>query len=246
MVCQGGPLLLRAWMLQAAELRRRHRVQLIWVTSGAIAWATERTEFNSKKRKLPEKQALSAIGQPLVMEQYNLALSASGLLGSQVLLTSGDMRDGIRRRNLRGTLKQLLQWNVMPVLNENDAVATEEIRFGDNDSLAALVAVMVRAERLVLMTDVDGLYDADPKRHKGATLIVYRPKVLASDLRLAKGASKSASGTGGMYSKLLAAKRAAKAKIPTHLVRGDVPGNLISIADGRPPGTQIGGAPGRS
>lgn len=239
MVCGGGPLLLRAWMQQVSQLQSRHKINVIWVTSGAIAWAVERTKFKGAKRTLAQKQALSAIGQPAVMEQYDLALQATGLLGSQVLLTAGDMRDPERRRNLQNTLKQLLTWNVVPVLNENDAVATEEIRFGDNDSLAARVAVMMKAERLVLLTDVDGLYDGDPKKDRKARLISYRSKIGARELALAKG--KSTVGTGGMLSKLLAAQRAERAGIVTHMVRGDAPGNLLALADGERLGTQIGG-----
>lgn len=241
MVCDGGPLLLRAWMQQVAHLRKKYGIEVIWVTSGAIAFAADRTNFNSTKKTLPQKQALSAIGQPLVMDHYNLALQANSLLGSQVLLTAGDMRDPVRRRNLQNTLKQLLLWKVIPILNENDAVATEEIRFGDNDSLASKVALMVKAERLVLLTDVEGLYDSDPKRNPKAGLITHRKTVTAKELALTKGKSVPTVGTGGMYSKLLAAQRAQKAGIITHLVRGDIPGNLLSLAEGRALGTQIGG-----
>jgi glutamate 5-kinase len=241
MVCSGGPLLLRAWMQQVSQLRKQWGIEVIWVTSGAIAFAVERTDFNSKKRSLPEKQALSAIGQPLVMDQYNLALHATNLLGSQVLLTAGDMRDPVRRKNLQSTLKQLLFWKVIPILNENDAVATDEIRFGDNDSLASQVALMVKAERLVLMTDVDGLFDEDPKKNPDAGLIPFCKTIGAKELRLAKGKSVSSVGTGGMYSKLLAAQRASRGGVITHFVRGDIPGNLLSIADGANVGTQIGG-----
>ena len=108
MVCDGGPLLMRAWMQQVAQLRKKYGIEVIWVTSGAIAWATTRTNFKKPKRNLPQKQALSAIGQPLVMDQYNLALQASGLLGSQVLLTAGDMKDAARKKNLQNTLNELL------------------------------------------------------------------------------------------------------------------------------------------
>lgn len=244
MVCEGGPLLLHAWMRQVAQLRKRHDVEVVWVTSGAIAWAVEHTHFKDDKRTLPQKQALSAIGQPLVMNQYELALRAENMLGAQVLLTAGDMRDPIRRRNLQNTLKQLARWKVVPVLNENDAIATEEIRFGDNDSLASQVAVMIKAERLVLLTDVDGLYDADPRKKPKAKLIPFRAKVTAADLTSAKGKNLSRVGTGGMYSKLLAARRAQQGGVVTHMVRGDVPGNLLAIAEGKPPGTQIGGRHG--
>jgi len=242
MVCQGGPLLLRAWMQQLSRLRKDHSIEVIWVTSGAIAWAADRTGFKNAKRTLPQKQALSAIGQPLIMDQYNLALQNSGLLGSQVLLTAGDMKDPSRKRNLRNTLRELLAWEVVPILNENDAVATEEIQFGDNDSLASQVAVMMKADRLILLTDVDGLYDADPKRFKNAKLIPYRPQISNQDLALARGkANKNSLGTGGMLSKLMAARRAQRAGITAHLVRGDTPGQLLQIAEGCLLGTQIGG-----
>lgn len=241
MVCDGGPLLMRTWIQQVLQLRRKFGVEVIWVTSGAIAWAVQKTEFSKTKRTLPQKQALSAIGQPLIMDQYNLALHAEGLLGSQVLLTAGDMKDPGRRRNLQNTLIELLRWKVIPILNENDAVSTDEIRFGDNDSLAAQVAVMMKAERLVLMTDVDGLFDKDPHRHRDAKLTRHCPKVTPVLLQSTRVKSTSKVGTGGMYSKLLAAQRAQRAGIITHLFRGDSQNGLLDIATGRPPGTQVGG-----
>src|ERR1700722_14053719 len=112
MVCEGGLLLLRTWMQQVHALNKKHGIEVIWVTSGAIAWAVERTEFRKQKRTLPQKQALSAIGQPLIMDQYNLALQTTGLLGAQVLLTAGDMKDSNRRGNLQNTLRELLRWQV--------------------------------------------------------------------------------------------------------------------------------------
>ena len=241
MVCEGGPLLMRAWMQQVNELRKKHGVEVIWVSSGAIAWATARTDFKSGKRTLPQKQALSALGQPMIMDQYNLALQSTGLLGAQVLLTAGDMKDKTRRLNLQNTLKELLRWKVIPILNENDAVATEEIQFGDNDSLASQVAVMMQAKRLVLMTDVDGLFDKDPNAHASATQIVHVKKVGAGEVKMAHPSAKSAQGTGGMYSKLMAAKLANQNGIVTHLVRGDLPRNLLQIAAGQAIGTQVGG-----
>lgn len=244
MVCDGGPLLMRAWMQQVALLRKKHGIEVIWVTSGAIAWAVSRTNFRKPKRSLPQKQALSAIGQPLVMDQYNLALQASSLLGSQVLLTAGDMKDATRRKNLQNTLNELLLWKVIPILNENDAVATEEIRFGDNDSLASKVAIMMKAERLVLMTDVDGLFDSDPNKNSKARLISYCPRVSKAEFALADRKAISKVGTGGMYSKLLAADNASRHGIVTHLVRGDLPNNLIQIAKGQSLGTQVGGRDG--
>lgn len=241
MVCSGGPLLLRAWMGQVASLKSDHGIEIIWVTSGAIASAAERTRFNGKKRKLSEKQALSAIGQPMVMDLYNLALNATGLLGAQVLLTAGDMQDKVRRKNLQNTLEKLLEWQTVPILNENDAVATDEIKFGDNDQLSALIAKMMRAERLVLLTDVDGLYDSDPKKNKSARLISHKSSINKTDLSTVARNASGALGTGGMYSKLLAARNAARSGIITNLMRGDHPQNLLSLAAGRTIGTEVGG-----
>ncbi len=241
MVCTGGLLLLRTWMQQVLTLRKKYNIEVIWVTSGAIGTAIERTNFRQKKRTLPQKQALSAIGQPLVMDQYNIALQAVGLLGSQVLLTADDMKQKTRKKNLQNTLNELLKWQAIPILNENDAVATEEIQFGDNDALAAKVALMMNAERLVLLTDVDGLYTANPQEDPQARLIPHIKKVGAKERRMANGKKTSKYGVGGMYSKLLAAERVQKKGIVTHLVRGDIPDNLREIASGRSLGTQIGG-----
>jgi len=241
MVCEGGPLLMRTWMQQVAELKKKHNIEVIWVTSGAIAWAELKTSFNGHRRTLRQKQALSAIGQPLVMDLYNLALHANNLLGAQVLLTAGDMRDRRRKYNLLNSLNELLRMNVIPILNENDAISTEQIQFGDNDSLASKVAILTKAERLILLTDVDGLFDQDPKKNPKASLISYRKSLGKADVLMADRHSKSAQGTGGMYSKLLAAKEASRTGIVTHLVRGDWPKNLLHIAEGKVLGTQVGG-----
>lgn len=230
---------MRAWMQQVSKLREEYGIEVIWVTSGAIAWAARQTKFSSHKRTLPHKQALSAIGQPLVMDQYNLALHHCGLLGAQVLLTADDMTDRVRKKNLQNSLEQVLKFGAIPILNENDAVATEEIQFGDNDQLAARVAIMMKAERLVLMTDVDGLFAQDPKKFPGAQLIAHLPVVDEKLLQRMKNAAQSTVGTGGIYSKLLAARQAQSKKIRTHLIRGDVPDNLIQIAEGKALGTEI-------
>ena len=242
MVVQGGPLLLRHWMEQVCKLQKQN-IEIIWVTSGAIALARERQGFHKKNRTLPEKQALSAIGQPVVMDHYLLALAANGLRGAQVLLTGDDMTLKSRKSNLKNTLEQLLKWQYVPVLNENDAVATAEIQFGDNDALASQVAVMMQAQKLILLTDVDGLYNANPKTNPEAELIPWVKKLSARTIQAAQNssnASRSQMGTGGMYSKLLAAERAQKNKITTHLVRGDWPNNLILISKGASLGTRIG------
>ena len=241
MVCAGGPLLLRHWMQQVSLLRRRHQVEIIWVTSGAIASAVERTDYQKPNRQLSEKQALSAIGQPQLMELYNISLQAAGLMGAQILLTYGDMRDAGRRSNLENTLNQLLEWKVVPVLNENDAIATEEIKFGDNDSLSAKVAILTGAERLVICTDVEGLYDRNPSEDPEAKLVHQLEKVTGATISKVAKAAGSSVGTGGMYSKLKAAREATRQGIETWLVKGDIPNVLLQVAEGKRVGTQIKG-----
>lgn len=255
-ICSGGPLLIRAWMQQVAALRRGHSIEVIWVTSGAIALAAERTGFKKRGPPLAEKQALSAVGQPMVMDLYNLALHAMGLLGAQILLTYGDLADEGRRDNFKNTLEQILSWGMVPVINENDAVATEEIRFGDNDSLSARIARVVQADRLLLLTDVDGLHDRDPKQYPGARLIPRLSPAAAAEAlgRLSRArrtpgrgaaAPRAATrGTGGIFSKMRAASEAAGAGIESWLVRGDLNQVLLQVAGNRSIGTVVGAAPG--
>lgn len=244
MVCAGGPVLLRSWMQQVVSLKRQHGIEVIWVTSGAIASAVERSAFSKSRAAwaLAEKQALSAIGQPMLMDLYNLAMQATGLHGAQVLLTYTDLADKKRRENFQRTLEQLLKWGVIPVLNENDAVATEEIKFGDNDTLSAKVAGVMAADRLIILTDVDGLFDKDPRLHKKARLIRQLPSVTPAMLAAVNKKEKrkpAGRGTGGMFSKLKAAKEASRHGIETVLVKGDLPSVLLQIAENRFTGTLI-------
>jgi glutamate 5-kinase len=240
MVCAGGPLLLRSWAQQVLQLSRLHNVEVIWVTSGAIATAREKLRIKkSKKSKLDEKQALSAIGQPIIMDLYNMALQAEGLRGAQVLLTYDDLANPKRRGNLRNTLETLLKWKVVPILNENDTVATEEIKFGDNDSLSARVAIHAEADRLVILTDVKGLYDSNPVSYPNAKLISSVEKITKKDLARPGLRVGSGRGTGGMYSKLSAAQMATAKGIETFLVKGDLPSVLLQLAEGAQVGTHI-------
>ena len=242
MVCSGGPLLLRSWSQQILQLANEFNIEVIWVTSGAISSARERILGKNSGKKplaLSEKQALSAIGQPIVMDIYNMALQAEGLRGAQILLTYDDMANLKRRKNLKSTLEQLLKWNVVPILNENDTVATEEIKFGDNDSLSARVAVHMKADRLIILTDVKGLYTANPVDHPNAEFISSLDKVTKKQLHKPGLRHGSSRGTGGMYSKLLAAQMAAKHGVETFLVKGDIPSVLVQLAKGESVGTRI-------
>lgn len=239
MVCSGGPLLLRSWAQQILQLKNEFNIEVIWVTSGAISTAREKLKLKKKESLLSEKQALSAIGQPVVMDLYNMALQAEGLRGAQMLLTYDDMANAKRRHNLKATLETLLKWKVIPILNENDTVATEEIRFGDNDSLSARVAVHAHADRLVILTDVIGLYDSDPLSNPKAQLIQSVDKITKKDLAKPGLRGGSSRGTGGMYSKLLAAQMATSKGVETFLVKGDTPAVLVQLAKGVQIGTRI-------
>jgi glutamate 5-kinase len=239
LIVRGGPLLIRSWMQQIATIRKSG-IEVIWVSSGAVASGMQRTAFAKKKRNIVEKQALSAIGQPLLMDIYNIALQTSGQLGAQILLTYDDMSHHVARGHLRATLEQLLKWKVVPILNENDTTATEELRFGDNDALSAKVASMMNADRLVILTDVAGLYDSDPQKNPDARLIPHVKRVTESVLKMAPLGAGSKVGTGGMRSKLLAAQLANRSGVETWLAQGDVPNVLVNTALNKILGTRIG------
>lgn len=233
---------MRAWMQQVATLRKKHGIEVIWVSSGAIATAIEQMDYKKEgERELAEKQALSAIGQPSLMDLYNLSLQSVGMRGAQILITYSDIGDASRCANLRNTLEKLLEWKVVPILNENDAVATDEIRFGDNDSLSAKVAGVMKADRLIIMTDVDGLHDKNPAIHPDAKMIEEIDVVSDEILSKLQSEARSARGTGGIYSKLLAAKEASGAGIETWLVRGDRPHALVHAAENQKVGTRVTG-----
>lgn len=241
-ICAGGPILMRAWMQQVATLRKNHGIEVIWVSSGAIATAIEKMDYKKEgERELAEKQALSAIGQPSLMDLYNLSLHSVGMRGAQILITYSDIGDQNRCTNLRNTLEKLLEWKVVPILNENDAVSTDEIRFGDNDSLSAKVAGVMKADRLIIMTDVDGLHDKNPAVYSDAKMIEELTEVSDATLSKLQNEARSAKGTGGIYSKLLAAKEASAQGIETWLVRGDRPHVLVQAAENQKVGTRVTG-----
>lgn len=240
MVCSGGPLLLRSWAQQISILSKKHNVEIIWVTSGAIATAKDKMNTStSKKVSIHEKQAFSAIGQPIVMELYNIALAAESLRGAQILLTYDDLLNKKRQGNFKNAMETLLNWKIVPILNENDAVATEEIKFGDNDSLSAKVAIHMKADKLIILTDVEGFYDSNPNDNPKAQLIseitTFSKKILNTQGLKAGGLR----GTGGMYSKLIAAQLAHKSKIDTHLVKGDRNNILLDIFHNKKVGTHV-------
>jgi glutamate 5-kinase len=237
LITDGGPLLIRALIQEVSALVKNQNLRIVWVTSGAIASARQRLQF--QWHTLPEKQALSALGQPMLMELYNLALQSQGLMGAQVLLSYSDFRRSESRLNLCNTINKLLEWEVVPLLNENDVVATDEIQFGDNDQLSAMVACELKADRLVILTNVEGLYDRHPSE-AGAQLISYLPKVNSAVIKKTVSTKKSDAGRGGMSSKLLAAQRAWKDGIPTTIVQGSQDRVITRLWRGEELGTAIG------
>jgi glutamate 5-kinase len=237
LITDGGPLLIRALIQEISELVKEESLRVVWVTSGAIASARQRLKY--QWYSLPEKQALSALGQPMLMELYNLALQSQGLMGAQVLLSYSDFRRKESRTNLRNTIEKLLEWQVVPLLNENDAVATDEIQFGDNDQLSAMVACELKADRLIILTNVQGLYDRDPSE-EGAQLIPFLDHVDQRIIKRTVSSRKSTQGRGGMSSKLLAAQIAWKQGVPTTIVQGIQDKVITRLWKGEPLGTAIG------
>jgi glutamate 5-kinase len=210
--------------------------QIVLVSSGAIATGAGMLDVRPPLRPLTQKQALAAIGQPFLMQRYAAAFEAAGLRVGQVLLSRRDF--AVRRQyvNARGTLEALLALGVVPVINENDTVATEEIQIGDNDTLSALVASLIGADLLVILSDVEGLMTADPRRRPDARLIPVVRQVDAAVVRSARR-SGSAQGVGGMATKVAAARIATLAGVATVITSGAGPRPLTRWLDGERHGT---------
>lgn len=222
----------------ASELSslREKGLEVILVSSGAILAGLSQLKWKERPKDIPSKQAAAAIGQSRLMWAYQEAFQFQGQMVAQVLLTQDDVRDRSRYLNARNTLISLLHLGVIPIVNENDTVAVEEIRFGDNDQISALVANLVDADLLIILTDMDGLFTADPRKNRRARLISLVPEI-TSDIKLWAKDSSSGMGVGGMNSKLLAAKVATSSGIPTIVANGRVEGILGQIMTGKAVGT---------
>jgi glutamate 5-kinase len=210
--------------------------EVVLVSSGAIAAGMKKLGLKERPRDVKLKQASAAIGQSSLMWAYEKSFSDFDKKVAQVLLTRDDFSDRRRYINSKNTLTTLLSYGVIPIVNENDTVATDEIKFGDNDNLAALVASLIEAERLIILSDVDGLYTEDPKTHPGARIIECVEEITPVLEAKAKGAG-SIVGTGGMYSKLLATKKAVNHGITVHIVNGRKEGLLCPLMKGKHYGT---------
>ena len=218
--------------------------QPVVVTSGAIARGMGVMQLALRPRAMDELQAASAVGQGKLYQVYDELLRARGLETAQVLLTFFDMSARTHYLNARQTLRKLLDWRVVPVINENDTTTTDEISFGDNDFLAAQVAILIAAERLVLLTDAEGLFTADPRVDPAARLVSEVTDFDQLD-ELAIGHATSPLGSGGMRSKVVAAEMATAAGIPTVIAGGLREGVLLGAATGEPVGTRFPARSGR-
>ena len=228
---------LARWAEQIAELKRRKK-DIVLVSSGAVAEGMQRLGWKRRPSALHKLQAAAAVGQMGLVEAYESCFRKHDLHTAQVLLTHEDLADRKRYLNARSTLRTLIDLGVVPVINENDTVATEEIRFGDNDTLAALVTNLIEADALVILTDQPGLYTRDPRRHPDAELVC---EAKAGDPALEKmaGGVGSHVGSGGMLTKVLAAKRAARSGAATIIASGREPDVLVRLASGEAIGTQL-------
>ena len=225
------------WCRQMACLVRDGR-EVIMVSSGAIAEGMKRLGWTTRPQELHELQAAAAVGQMGLAHMYETKLRENGLGSAQVLLTHADLADRERYLNARSTLLTLLTHGVLPVINENDTVVNDEIKFGDNDTLGALVANLVEADALIILTDQKGLYTADPRRDPSATF-VHEARAGDAKLEDMAGGAGSSIGKGGMITKILAAKRAAGSGASTVIAWGREPDALLRLTQGEAIGTLL-------
>ncbi|PTY38900.1 glutamate 5-kinase [Saccharospirillum sp. MSK14-1] len=227
---------IRQWVAQMASLREQG-VEIVLVSSGAVAAGMNRLGWTTRPESMELLQAAAAVGQTKLVQTYEEDFQQHGLHSAQILLTHDDLSDRRRYLNARSTLRALLALPVIPIVNENDTVVTDEIRFGDNDTLGALVANLVEADALILLTDQDGLFDADPRTNPNARLIEH---ALASDPRLAGMAGGGGVlGRGGMATKVRAASLASRSGAVTVIAGGRLDDVLLRIRAGDALGTEL-------
>jgi glutamate 5-kinase len=225
------------WVAQIVELKRLGKDVLL-VSSGAIAEGLQRLGWKRRPHAVHELQAAAAVGQMGLVQVYESCFREHGLSTAQILLTHEDLAERKRYLNARSTLRTLLELNVIPVINENDTVVTDEIKFGDNDTLGSLVTNLIEADVMIILTDQAGLYTADPRKDSSATL-VSQAQAGAPELEQMAGGAGSHIGSGGMLTKILAAKRAARSGAHTVIVSGREPNVLLRLAQGVAIGTTL-------
>lgn len=225
------------WARQIAALRSEGK-EVVLVSSGAIAEGMQRLKWSKRPKAIPELQAAAAVGQMGLAQVYESCFRVHQLETAQVLLTHDDLADRKRYLNARSTLITLLRLGVIPVINENDTVVTDEIKFGDNDTLGSLVANLIEADVLVILTDQQGLFTADPRKDPAATLVSHA-RAGDETIEQMAGGSGGALGKGGMLTKILAAKRAAKSGAHTVIASGREADVLVRLAAGEAIGTEL-------
>lgn len=222
---------------QVAELRERNKDrEIVIVTSGAVASGVRKIGLTERPRTIPHKQATAAVGQGVLMEAWEAAFDKYELLVAQLLLTSEDLAHRHRYLNARNTLETLMDWGILPIINENDTVVVEEIKFGDNDQLSAMIAGLIGADLVINLTDTQGLYDCDPRLNASARLIPVVHRVDAKVLACATP-QPGAVGTGGMLSKINAARKCLASGIPMVIAPGKERDILLRLFDGEALGT---------
>ena len=214
--------------------------EVILVSSGAIGMGVGKLGLRSRPSDIPTKQAAAAVGQCELMYTYDKLFSEYNHTVGQLLITGDDVANHTRHENFRNTLNRLLELEALPIINENDTVATDEIVIGDNDTLAAIVAQSIDADKLVLLSDIDGLYTADPHKDPNAQLLSFVPEI-TDEIRALGGGSAGSQGTGGMATKLHAAEICLNAGCDMIITNGKRPHDLYAILDGKAVGTTFSG-----
>jgi len=227
--------MIRSISAQISALMDQHR-EVILVSSGAMASGLRKLALQRRPDEIPKRQAVSAVGQAGLILEYEKAFARHGRKVAQILLTSDDLSHRTRYLNSRNTLMTLLAWQVVPIINENDTVAVKDVAFGDNDHLAALITSLMDADVLIILTDIEGLYSADPRSDPSATLIAQVNHVTRS-LENTASAVPGTLGRGGMRSKIAAAQKVTAAGIPMVITKGAQPDVLVNLFAGRPSGT---------
>lgn len=211
-------------------------LDVVLVTSGAIGVGVGKLGLSEKPQDIPGRQAAACVGQTELMFMYDKFFSEYGQKIGQLLVTKSDFEQPERRENLSNAFQKLFEYGAIPVVNENDSVATEEIVYGDNDSLSAIVAVLTGADLLVILTDIDGLFDANPNEDPDARLIPV-VETITPEIEALCGGAGTSRGTGGMLTKVHAAKTATAAGIPVVVMNGSAPQDLYRVIDGHQTGT---------
>ena len=214
--------------------------EVILVSSGAIGMGVGKLGLRTRPTDIPTKQAAAAVGQCELMYTYDKLFSEYNHTVAQLLITGDDVANHTRHENFRNTLNRLLELDAIPIINENDTVATDEIVIGDNDTLAAIVAKSIDADKLILLSDIDGLYTADPHKDPNAKLLSFVPSI-TDEIRALGGGSAGSQGTGGMATKLHAAEICLNAGCDMIITNGKRPDDLYAILEGKAVGTTFSG-----